>query len=68
MSSVCCVSKEHVIACESFKIASIADPTLPNGELNDRKASDVAANFEAEMAFSDVGMTIEKQVEDGRRK
>ena len=63
MSSVCCVSKEHVIACESFKIASIAEPTLPNGELNDRSASDVAANFEAERAFSAVGMIIEKQVD-----
>ena len=54
------------MACESFKIASIAEPTLPNGELNDRNASDVAANFEAERAFSAVGMIIEKQVDEGR--
>ena len=66
MSSVCCVSKEHVIDCESFKIASNAEPTLPNGELNDRNASDVAANFEAETAFNAVGMIIEKQVDVGR--
>ena len=62
------MSKEHVIACESFRIASIADPMLPNGELNDRSASDVAANFEAERAFRVVGMTIEKQVDDTRSK
>ena len=46
----------------------MADPTLPNGELNDRNASDVAANFETVRAFSEVGMTIEKQIEDGRSK
>lgn len=62
------MSKEHVIACESFKTASIADPMLPNGELNDRSASDVAANFEAERAFREVGMTIEKQVGDKSSK
>lgn len=62
------MSKEHVIACESFRTASIADPMLPNGELNDRSASDVAANFDAERALRVVGMTIEKQVDDTRSK
>lgn len=62
------MSKEHVIACESFRTASIADPMLPNGELNDRSASDVAATFEAERVFREVGMTVEKQVDDKRRK